>query len=224
MPFPAYGAFGHGFAVSRLIQIVALISVVGLTAHCIAEMIEYSVLPFPTMIGTIAIGAFAILYVSFTSFLYLVSALPLHLTAACDAMFFIGFLLISALMGDPVALLHCQDPVHLDESIYSPQTEKRNHEPEFSAGLAPFVQRNTFDKSNRIEFVRITYHNWMSSSKESCQMTKGVWGLGLVLMTLFLASAVCSSAIWFNLRKQNKEQLESKVNKLEKVDSTDSYC
>lgn len=55
MPAPQYGALGATYTVVRGLQGVSLISIIGMTANFIAEMVSTNNTPPNVLIGTIAV-------------------------------------------------------------------------------------------------------------------------------------------------------------------------
>jgi hypothetical protein len=55
MPAPQYGALGASYTVARGLQGVSLISIIGMTANFIAQMVSSKTNPPNVLIGTIAV-------------------------------------------------------------------------------------------------------------------------------------------------------------------------
>jgi hypothetical protein len=55
MPAPAYGALGMTFTVVRGMQAVCLISIIGMTANFISEMVSADNTPPSVLIGTLSV-------------------------------------------------------------------------------------------------------------------------------------------------------------------------
>ncbi|KAF8463154.1 hypothetical protein BDZ91DRAFT_732582 [Kalaharituber pfeilii] len=220
MPVPAYGVAGHAILGSRLVQILSLITVIGITAHCISELNENSVQSSSLFVGLLTISCLALVYSAASIALYVNSTLPMFTAALCDFLFFVAFLVASILVGKPIASLSCRAagiPVPnnvgrstLGEGSFNGEVgiTKRNRQYDYYSGYAP--PRNKVTGSGEDQPYRyflastIEFTEWIQSSKQSCYMAQGVWGLGIVVTVVFLASAVGCAVVWRKLRMQRK--------------------
>ena len=55
MAGPDYGALGATFKVTRALQAVSMIAIIGMTANFIAEMVSSNVAPPNVLIGTLSV-------------------------------------------------------------------------------------------------------------------------------------------------------------------------
>ena len=52
---PNHGALGLAFKVSRILQAICLISIIGMTANFVAQMVSNSVSPPDVLVGTLSV-------------------------------------------------------------------------------------------------------------------------------------------------------------------------
>jgi hypothetical protein len=55
MAGPDYGALGASFKITRVLQAVSMIAIIGMTANFIAEMVSANVTPPNVLIGTLSV-------------------------------------------------------------------------------------------------------------------------------------------------------------------------
>ncbi|KAF8455820.1 hypothetical protein BGX38DRAFT_1266715 [Terfezia claveryi] len=228
MPLPAYGAVGHAFVASRTLQILILLVTIGLTSHCISKLGKETIEAPGRLIGNLTISCFCISYAGISFILYIKSTLPLLLCAICDGCFFFAFLAISILFGENVSNLSCHPS---DVNIPIPDSMdiiiSRGLGGVSFNGKAGIVSRIVGAKSNlptipqkraQPTYARMedmSFGEWVRTSQRSCEMMRGAWIVGLVILVLFLVSMGSLLGMWCNLRKQREQERQNRESKIE---------
>lgn len=52
---PNHGALGLAFKVSRILQAICLVSIIGMTANFVAQMVSNSISPPDVLVGTLSV-------------------------------------------------------------------------------------------------------------------------------------------------------------------------
>ncbi|OTA02014.1 SSCRP protein [Trichoderma parareesei] len=92
---PGFGVLGAVFMALRLLQIVSLVSVIGLTGSLVKDMVEEE-------------ACIATAYTLTSSILFSQHLLPLLIATAADATFLIAFIIAGCIIGKPVHNLTCK--------------------------------------------------------------------------------------------------------------------
>ncbi|KAH0613517.1 uncharacterized protein H6S33_005403 [Morchella sextelata] len=177
----ANGALGYIFLACRGLQTASLITILGLSAHLIASMADAMQQPSTPLIGTLCISIFSLLYTIITLALYYDNQLPAHYAAATDAVFFLALLVMTIVIGKPLAYLSCRAVGIFTEN---------------NAGAYVSVNVGFHAKRGDLYLLPMEYAQWVVSSVGVCEMMKGVWAVGIVATVLMVASAVCLGFLW----------------------------
>lgn len=228
MPLPAYGALGHAFVASRVLQTLTLLVTIGLTSHCIFALGKESIESPGRLIGHLTISCFGIFYTGFTLIFYIKSALPLLLCAICDGCFFFAFLALSILFGENVSNLSCHPsdaniPVPdsidiiisrgLGKDSFNGKVGVVSRIMRAKRDLATIPQGKTQPTYTGLKDM--SFGQWVRSSQKGCEMMRGAWIVGLVILVLFLVSMGGLLGMWRNLRKQREQERQNRESKIE---------
>jgi len=61
----------------------------------------------------------------------------------------------------------------------------------------------------------MSFGEWVRSSQRGCEMMRGAWIVGLVILVLLLVSMGSLLAMWWNLRKQREQERQNRESKIE---------
>ena len=61
----------------------------------------------------------------------------------------------------------------------------------------------------------MSFGQWVRSSQRGCEMMRGAWIVGLVILVSFLISMGGLLGMWRNLRKQRKQERQNRESKIE---------
>ncbi|KAM3557869.1 hypothetical protein ARSEF4850_004880 [Beauveria asiatica] len=155
---PALGALGLTFTVMRALQFIGLVTIIGLTASFVADIVVSSYAVPPALIGTLAVACLAEVYVIISYILYWDSLLPLLIATAADSLCLIAGIVVACVVGKPVSYLNCN------------AFPDKGNTAVFLSSLFANVKRlegNTFE--------------WVAPSKPSCLQLKSIWGISVAL-------------------------------------------
>ncbi|PMD61378.1 uncharacterized protein K444DRAFT_527080 [Hyaloscypha bicolor E] len=171
MPGPAFGALGASFTVTRAMQAICLISIIGMTANFIAEMVASNQSPPRVLIGTLSVTCIAVLYITISYILYFDSLLPFLVSTGLDSAILIAVIVVAVTVGKPLSYLDC-------------------------AALPSSGATSSFLDSVGINMSKVNYWVWAGASKTTCYEMKAIWGLSIALCILFAFSGVISVCLW----------------------------
>lgn len=203
MPGPNYGALGMTFTVVRGMQAISLISVIGMTANFIAQMVSANTAPPNVLIGTLSVVStlhphehpdtnmlqvvIAVLYCVITYILYFDSILPFLISTGMDTAFLIALIVVACLVGKPLSYLNCaalnQDGGNIDAFLQS-----------IASNLGS-----------------VSYYTWAGANATVCYESKAIWGLSIALCILFAVSSIITAVLWKSQRGANAAGAKSVV-------------
>ncbi|KAJ5037415.1 uncharacterized protein L3040_007590 [Drepanopeziza brunnea f. sp. 'multigermtubi'] len=172
MPGPQYGALGASYTVSRALQMVCLITIIGICSNFINLMVSAKQKPADVMVGTVSVASIAALYIIITYILYFDSLLPFLIACALDSLLLIAVIVVAVTVGKPLSYLDCAALP-------------------FSGG-----NRGEFMMSVAKNMQKANYWVWAGGDRTSCFEMKAVWGLSIALCVLFAFSGVVSGLMW----------------------------
>ncbi|RDL42517.1 Uncharacterized protein BP5553_02496 [Venustampulla echinocandica] len=175
MKGPNFGALGATFTIMRAMQAICLISIIGMTANFVAEMVAVKQSPPQVIVATLSVTCIAVLYVAITFILYFDGVLPFLVPAGMDSLLLIAVIVVATTVGKPLSYLDC-------------------------AALPSTGTTVSFLDSVAANMKKVNYWVWAGASKTTCYEMKAIWGLSIALCVLFAFSAICSACLW----KQNK--------------------
>ncbi|KAK4504495.1 hypothetical protein PRZ48_005411 [Zasmidium cellare] len=171
MPVPDYGAapLAKTFLLLRALSVIAMITIVGITANFVSQIVASNIEPPKEIIGTLVVTCLATLYTLLTiPFFYASARLSLLLMAATDVVLLLSFLTISIILGKPLSYLNCP-------SIASASaTANAQSAAAFTQSLASNLNESG---------ARLGLGRWAGSTRTNCYEMKAVWGLGISLAT-----------------------------------------
>jgi len=170
-PQQDFGPLGATFTVVRVLEAVSLITIIGMTANFIAEMVTASQSPPQVLIGTLSVAVIAFLYIAMTYILYMSAYLHFLISAGIDFALLIAVIVVAVTVGKPLSYLDC-------------------------AVLPSKGTTSEFLKSVGLNMSKVNYWVWAGASKTTCFEMKAIWGLSIALCILFAFSATCSGLMW----------------------------
>ncbi|MCJ1474163.1 hypothetical protein MMC13_002821 [Lambiella insularis] len=159
MAGPDYGALGATFKVTRILQAVSMIAIIGMTANFISMMVSSSQTPPPVLVGTLSVICIAVIYCAITFILFLDNILPFFINTAIDGLLLIAVIVIAVAVGEPLSYLSCQ-------SIGSGADTGSAYD--FTMSLGGSLNQNG---------GQIDYSTWIGTTKPTCMEMKSIWGL-----------------------------------------------
>ncbi|KAM0706583.1 hypothetical protein Q7P35_005910 [Cladosporium inversicolor] len=174
------------FLISRGLSIVAMVSIVGMTAHFVSQLVASNIDPPREIVGTLTVTSLAALYTLLSLPLFYSSAsTTLLILTALDALLLLAFTIISVLLGRPISHLNCR-AIRSASAASSAESAWA-----FAMALA----------SGKEGSAVMGLTGWAGSGRAECFQTKAVWGLGVALCILFATSAVVLPVMWYKGRK-----------------------
>ncbi|KAI9753431.1 MAG: hypothetical protein M1815_006224 [Lichina confinis] len=198
---PNHGALGLSFTVVRALEFVSLVSIIGITANFISEIVGANAVPPSVLVGTLSVVCpdlflpersfqaltdnsgikmcISVLYVVLTYILYHDNNLPFLLSTAVDGLLLIAVVVVAVTVGKPLSYVNC------------PKIGDRtgNFSSVYHAAL------NMGQNLNKVG-AKVDYFGWVGTTKSTCYQMKAVWGLSIALCILFAFSAICTVCLW----------------------------
>jgi len=172
MAGPQYGALGATFTVVRGLQVVSLVSIIGMTANFVSMMVSSDTTPPNVLIGTLAVTCIAVLYCAITYILYYDSLLPLLISCGLDSALLIAVIVVAVTIGKPLSYLNC------------------------AALSNDGGNTNAFVASVGKNMGKVNYFAWAGADRTTCFEMKSIWGLSIALCILFAFSSIVSVCLW----------------------------
>ncbi|KAK2781682.1 hypothetical protein FQN52_007197 [Onygenales sp. PD_12] len=154
------GALGTTFKIVRILQAVCLITIIGMTANFISDMVKNDVTPPQVLVGTLSVTCIAVLYCAITFILYLDAILPFLVSTGMDVLLLIALIVVAVVVGKPVSYLDCN------------ALGKFGDASRFTAAVGEHM-----GKDGKL----LGYAKWMGASKAYCLEMKSIWGLSIAL-------------------------------------------
>jgi len=192
MAGPDYGALGATFKITRVLQAISLVTIIGMSANFIAEMVSGNSAPPKVLVGTLSVTCIAVLYCAITFILFLDGILPFLISTGADGLLLIAVIVVAVTVGKPLSYLNCQAIGKVSGSGSSALA--------LTTALA-----NSLDKDGG----KIDYSHWIGASKSTCLEMKSIWGLSIALCILFAFSAICSVCLWRRSKQLAPKDLEN---------------
>ena len=198
---------GRTFLISRGLSIVAIVSIVGMTAHFVSQLVSSNIDPPREIVGTLTVvscnnlsisrktqqGTDSSIQTSLAA-LYTLLSLPLFYSSASttlliltalDLLLLLAFTIISILLSRPISHLNCR-VIRSASAASSAESAWA-----FAMALASGNEGSTV--------MGLT--GWAGSGRAECFQTKAVWSLGVALCILFATSAVVLPVMWYKGRR-----------------------
>ncbi|KAI9796189.1 MAG: hypothetical protein M1833_006440 [Piccolia ochrophora] len=171
-----HGALGMAFTVTRALQAVSLIAIIGMTANFIAEMVNVNTVPPKVLVGTLSVTCIGVLYCVITWILYFDGILPFLINTGTDGLLLIAVIVVAVTVGKPLSYLDCQALGSTGGNSYA-----------FTASMGDNL---------KMPGTKVNYYLWVGATKSACLEMKSIWGLSIALCILFSFSAICSVCLW----------------------------
>ncbi|KAK1245674.1 hypothetical protein MKX07_004743 [Trichoderma sp. CBMAI-0711] len=185
---PGFGVLGAVFMALRLLQIVSLVSVIGLTGSLVKDMVEEEVAVASAIVGTLVVACIATAYTLTSSILFSQHLLPLLIATAADATFLIAFIIAGCIIGKPVHNLTCKTfPNHGNAGT-------------FISSLFTTTPASSSSSSSSFNIITI------DPSKSACHTIKATWGICIASTILFFASAAIAISLWNTLKHRRADR------------------
>lgn len=194
---PQLGALGVTFTGLRLLQFVSLISIIGLLANFIDEIVSSQHAVPDVMIGTITVSSVAVLYVIISYILYYDGLLPLLIAVGTDLAMLIAFTVAAATTGKPMSGLSCE---RLPAKAGGTQTQQQQFSisvPDITVSYARAVASGEKPMANYLAFI--------SQDQPHCMEVKAVWGLSIAACCSFAISALVCAGLWRRVKGSSQQ-------------------
>lgn len=196
-----YGTFGFAWAVTRFLQAICLIAILGMSANFIGEINAVDTQPPSVVIATLCVvskdysklplshhinfNQVVILIVSLVVIylLYLETELDFLYTTGFDLPALIALVVVSVKLGLPLSYLDC--PALADVGVTSAFVE---------SAVGNFAKKH------------VTYYFWIGASKTACYEMKAIWGFSMALCVLFFFSGIMNICLWKKTQLVLKEK------------------
>ncbi|KAF2458417.1 hypothetical protein BDY21DRAFT_363302 [Lineolata rhizophorae] len=191
MPIPSYGAapLSATFLLVRVMQVVSMIAIVGMTANFVNQIVTSAIEPPKEFVGTLSVTCIATLYSLVSIAFYWAEAnLGLLVMAGVDGLLLIAFIVIAVTVGKPLSFLNCYA---IGDSSASTTTTS-------TYAFVESVQENWNTMGSNLNLS-----NWAGATKANCFETKAMWGLSIALCILFTTSVVLLPTLWMKNKKAN---------------------
>ncbi|KAM0695026.1 hypothetical protein Q7P36_005382 [Cladosporium allicinum] len=171
------------FLISRGLSIIAMISIVGMTAHFVSQLVDSNIDPPREIVGTLTVqpstpsSPLPLFYSSASTTLLILTAL--------DALLLLAFTIVSVLLGRPISHLNCR-AIRSASAASSAESAWA-----FAMALA----------SGRDGSAVMGLTGWAGSGRAECFQTKAVWGLGVACCVLFATTSVVLPVMWWKGRR-----------------------
>ncbi|KEY68439.1 hypothetical protein S7711_01214 [Stachybotrys chartarum IBT 7711] len=183
---PAHGALGVTFTTMRVMQLLSLLIIIGLTSNFIAEVVNAAYEAPSALIGTLVVACLATVYLVISYILYWDSMLPFLVAAGADFAILIAVIVVACVLGRPVSYLDCAS---------FPSNGN-------TANFVDSLFHNVYQRDNVFE--------WVDADSGSCTQIKVVWGMSISLCVLFAFSAIALGCLWKRLRNIAAANQEAK--------------
>ncbi|KAM7193975.1 hypothetical protein V8F33_007481 [Rhypophila sp. PSN 637] len=208
---PKLGALGVTFVAMRVIQFVAFVTIVGMTANFVNHINTSDRDPPGELVGTLVVATAGIVYVVITSILYWDEILPNLVSAGLDTLILIAAIVVAVLLGRPLSKTNC------DALSFS-----SNSTVALGSGLngtsGPAASSNTFATTDYSSYQRrdhglnhteplnktLSYLNFIITDKSTCYQLKAVWGLATAMAVTFAFSVLVCVGLWYRVRRETR--------------------
>jgi hypothetical protein len=173
---PSHGALGVTFTAMRIMQLISLLIIIGLTSNFIAEVVNASYEAPDALIGTLVVACLATVYLVVSYILYWDAMLPFLIAAGADLAILIAVIVVACVLGRPVSYLNC--------SAFPSDGN--------TATFIDSLFHNVYHRENVFA--------WVAADSGSCLQIKVVWGMSIALCVLFAFSSIALGCLWKRLR------------------------
>lgn len=180
---PQLGALGVTFTALRAAQLLSLLTIIGLVANFINEIVSVQRDAPDVLIGTLVVASTASLYIAISYILYYDGLLPLLVAGVCDFMLLIATIVVATTVGKPLSKLTCETLPLAGTSTIASGSQV------FVASSSGVTYRSVLKKV-------VDYYTYVAVDQPHCYEIKAVWGLSISLCVLFAFSAVVLIGLW----------------------------
>lgn len=196
MPVPSYGAMPISklFLLVRVMQTVAMIIAIGITASFIGNIVNMGIEAPKEFVGTISVVCIATLYIMVSIAFYWSEAnLGLLVMSGVDSLLLIAFIVVAVTVGKPISYLNCY--------VIGKSTTEVD---------AAYAYAFTSSVKNNLNTMgdKLSLGHWAGVTRSNCFQAKTVWGLSIALCILFTTSCVLLPTLWY---KNNKKSAPKSV-------------
>ncbi|KAF1955103.1 hypothetical protein CC80DRAFT_112492 [Byssothecium circinans] len=191
MPIPSYGAgpISKLFLLVRIMQVISMIIIIGITANFIGNIVSTGIEPPKEFVGTISVTCIATLYIIVSIAFYWAGAnLGLLVMAGVDSLLLIAFIVVAVTVGKPISYLNC----------YVIGKASAEVDAAYSFAFTNSVKNNLNTMGDLLSLS-----HWAGVTRSNCFQAKAVWGLGIALCILFTTSSTLLPALFYKNKKAN---------------------
>ncbi|OCK77758.1 hypothetical protein K432DRAFT_303473 [Lepidopterella palustris CBS 459.81] len=191
MPVPSYGAapLSKTFFLVRVLQVISMICIVGMTANFISLIVSSGIEPPKEFVGTLSVTCIATLYCLVSIAFYWSEAnMGLFVMSGVDSLLLIAFIVVAVTVGKPLSFLNCAFIGNASKSV-----------DEASAyAFAESVAQNL-----NVVGSKLGLGSWAGATKTNCYETKAIWGFSIALCILFTTSSILLPTLFYKNKKAN---------------------
>ncbi|KAF4125008.1 Conserved hypothetical, protein [Geosmithia morbida] len=184
---PALGALGITFTAMRAMQAASLITIIGLSANFVDEVVDASYAAPSALVGTLVVACLATIYICINYILYWDRMLPMLVATVADAAVLVMVIVVAVLVGKPVSYLKCHD-----------LPGKGGNTANFISSLYSNVKNNAKDGGTDV-------FSWVDPDQAACYEVKALWGLSIALCILFAFSTIVSLCLWRRIKSRAED-------------------
>jgi len=189
MPIPTYGAapLSQTFLLVRIMQVISMITIVGMTANFVSEIVSTGIEPPKEFVGTLSVACIATLYCLVSIAFYWSKAnLGLFVMSGVDSLLLIAFIVVAVTVGKPLSFLNC----------YMIGAASKEVDAASAYAFTMSVSQNLNTMGSKLGLG-----NWAGATKANCFETKTVWGLSIALCILFTTSCILLPTLFYKNKK-----------------------
>jgi len=189
MPIPTYGAapLSKTFFLVRVLQVIAMIAIVGMTANFVSLIVSSGITPPKEFVGTLSVTCIATLYCLVSIAFYWSEAnLGLFVMSGVDSLLLIAFIVVAVTVGKPLSFLNCYVIGSASQEVEAASAYA------FTASVAENI--NTWGN-------KVALGSWAGATKANCFETKAIWGLSIALCLLFTTSCILLPTLFYKNKK-----------------------
>ena len=177
------GALGLAFTITRVLEVVCLTGIIGMTANFISEMVAAEATPPQVLVGTLSVvcplleslprnfqanshhqTCISVLYCVITYILYLDAILPFLVCMGADGLLLIAVTVVAVTIGKPLSYMDCM--------VIGSGTGHYKSAYSFAAILGQNLNKGSGE---------VDYSAWAGATKTICLEMKSIWGLSIAL-------------------------------------------
>ncbi|TPX16024.1 uncharacterized protein E0L32_000358 [Thyridium curvatum] len=181
-----HGYYGWAFIGARPLQFVALVTIVGLDGHFIAQIAQAKRAAPGELIGTMVIACISVLWTLLSFTAYDDSHIPYFVTCALDVLCLVPFVVLAALLGQPLSVTTCSD------------LPRASAADSLSFLALPVQQPGGGGGGGR---GHVSYVLFAGAEQTTCYELMAAWGLSIALCCLFAISAFAMAFLFIGKRR-----------------------